>query len=85
MLRGLDDGLIVPPSERARIMAAARANGLSLQIGTTRGSSDAVPFVARGAMGAGLSWPGRYSHSPAEVLDLNDLNTLVRLIDALAR
>lgn len=85
VLRGLDDGLIVPPAERARIMAVARAGGLRLQIGATRGSSDAVPFVARGAMGAGLSWPGRYSHSPAEVLDLNDLNTLVRLIDALAR
>lgn len=85
VLRGLDDGLIVLPTERARIMALARTNGLPLQIGATQGSTDAVPFVARGALGAGISWPGRYSHSPAEVLDLNDLNTLVRLITALAQ
>lgn len=85
VLRALDDGSIVPPDERARIMAVAHSNGLSLQIGVTRGSSDAVPFIARGAVGAGLSWPGRYSHSPAEVLDLRDLNTLARLIVALAQ
>jgi putative aminopeptidase FrvX len=66
-------------------MQVARANGLPLQIGTTRGSTDAVPFIALGAVGSGLSWPGRYSHSPAEVLDLNDLNTLTRLIVALAK
>jgi putative aminopeptidase FrvX len=35
-----------------------------------------------GAVGAGLSWPGRYSHSPAEVLDLRDLSALARLIGA---
>ncbi|HEY7897228.1 MAG TPA: M20/M25/M40 family metallo-hydrolase [Gemmatimonadaceae bacterium] len=85
VLRALDDGMVVPTSERSRIMQVARANGLPLQIGTTRGSTDAVPFIARGAMGSGLSWPGRYSHSPAEVLDLNDLNTLTRLIVALAK
>jgi putative aminopeptidase FrvX len=85
VLRALDDGLIVAPSERDRIVRTARANGLHLQVGVTRGSTDAVPFIARGATGSGLSWPGRYSHSPAEVLDLNDLNTLVRLIVTLAR
>lgn len=85
VLRGLDDGLIVLPAERARIMSLARANALPLQIGATQGSTDAVPFVARGALGAGLSWPGRYSHSPAEVLDLNDLGALVTLIGALAQ
>ena len=85
VLRGLDDGLIVLPSERVRIISVARENGLPLQVGATQGSTDAVPFVARGAVGAGLSWPGRYSHSPAEVLDLNDLNTLVRLIEVLAK
>ncbi|MEO7041504.1 MAG: M20/M25/M40 family metallo-hydrolase [Gemmatimonadaceae bacterium] len=85
VLRAMDDGLVVSPSERTRIMQVAHSNGIPLQVGVTRGSTDAVPFVARGALGAGLSWPGRYSHSPAEVLDLNDLNTLARLIVALTR
>ena len=85
VLRGLDDGMIVLPGERARILELARARGIPLQVGATKGSSDAVPFVARGALGVGLSWPGRYSHSPAEVLDLNDLSSLVRLIEALVQ
>ena len=85
VLRGLDDGMIVLPGERARIMDLAHAKGIPLQIGATKGSSDAVPFIARGALGVGLSWPGRYSHSPAEVLDLNDLSSLVRLIEVLAQ
>src|SRR5665213_285054 len=85
VLRAMDDGLVVSPSERDRIVQVAHSNGIPLQVGVTRGSTDAVPFIARGALGAGLSWPGRYSHSPAEVLDLNDLNTLARLIVALAR
>jgi putative aminopeptidase FrvX len=33
-------------------------------------------------VGTGLSWPGRYSHSPAEVLDLRDLAALARLVRA---
>ena len=85
VLRAMDDGLVVSPSERTRIIQLAHSNGIPLQVGVTRGSTDAVPFVARGAIGAALSWPGRYSHSPAEVLDLNDLNTLARLIVALTR
>jgi len=85
VLRAMDDGLVVSAAERNRIMQIAHSSSIPLQVGVTRGSSDAVPFVARGALGAGLSWPGRYSHSPAEVLDLNDLNTLARLIVALAR
>ena len=36
-------------------------------------------FTFWGAPNAGLSWPGRYSHAPAEVLDLRDLVGLHRL------
>jgi putative aminopeptidase FrvX len=31
-----------------------------------------------------LSWPGRYSHSPVELLELCDLRDLGRLVLALA-
>ncbi len=85
VLRASDDGMIMLASERARIIGLARDNGLQLQVGTTKGSTDAVPFVAHGAIGAQLGWPGRYSHSPAEVLDLNDLKTLARMILVLSR
>ena len=39
---------------------------------------------SRGAPNQGLTWPGRYSHSPGEVLDLRDLDMLSRLIVAVA-
>jgi putative aminopeptidase FrvX len=82
VLRALDDGSISSRAERTRVERAARAAGVPLQVGTTHGSTDATPFAAAGAVGAGLSWPGRYSHSPAEVLDLRDLAALVKLIGA---
>ncbi len=85
VLRASDDGMIVLPSERDRIIALAQSNRIPLQVGTTKGSTDAVPFVAQGAIGAQLGWPGRYSHSPAEVLDLNDLKSLARLVRVLAQ
>jgi putative aminopeptidase FrvX len=85
VLRASDDGMIMLATERERIVALARTAGLPLQVGTTKGSTDAVPFVARGAIGAQLGWPGRYSHSPAEVLDLKDLTSLARMVELLAR
>jgi putative aminopeptidase FrvX len=85
VLRASDDGMIVMPGERERIVAAARDNHVPLQVGTTKGATDADPFVAHGAISAQLGWPGRYSHSPAEVLDLNDLKSLARLVQILAQ
>ena len=84
VLRALDDGTISSRAERDRVHRAARAAGVPLQVGTTHGSTDATAFAQWGATGAGLSWPGRFSHSPAEVLDLRDLGALARLIRAAA-
>ncbi|MEW5917762.1 MAG: M20/M25/M40 family metallo-hydrolase, partial [Gemmatimonadota bacterium] len=84
VLRGLDDGAIAPLAERERIIRLARANSIPLQIGTTHGSTDGTAVALYGATFAGLSWPGRYSHSPAEVLDLRDVHQLSRLIVAVA-
>jgi putative aminopeptidase FrvX len=84
VLRGLDDGAMAPPAERDRVVRLARANGIPLQIGTTHGSTDGTAITLYGGTFAGLSWPGRYSHSPAEVLDLRDVQALSRLIVALA-
>jgi putative aminopeptidase FrvX len=32
-----------------------------------------------------IGWPLRYSHSPAEVIDLRDVRSLARLVAALAQ
>lgn len=82
VLRALDDGIQASRAERERVIGIAEGARIPLQIGTTHGSTDATPFIQWGAVGAGLSWAGRYSHSPAEVLDLRDLSALSRLIRA---
>ncbi len=84
VLRGLDDGSLAPPAERDRILRIARQQGIPLQVGTTHGSTDGSAVAAFGAPNIGLSWPGRYSHSPGEVLDLRDVDALIRLIAAVA-
>ena len=83
VLRGLDDASLPPRAERDRIIRVARANRIPLQIGTTRGGTDGSAMSPWGPPNVGLSWPGRYSHGPAEVLDLRDVQALARLVAAL--
>jgi putative aminopeptidase len=85
VLRVLDSRTIVPPHIVDRIVGIARAGKIPLQLGTTSGGTDASVFSAGGAVDVGLSWPGRYSHSPVEIMDRRDLDSLVRLIVALAK
>jgi putative aminopeptidase FrvX len=84
VLRGLDNGSLVPRAERDRIVRIARARGIPLQVGTTFGGTDGSAIQVWGPVNIGLSWPGRYSHGPAEVLDLRDVDSLIRLIVAVA-
>ena len=63
----------------------SREAGIPLQVGLTQGGTDGTQFTFWGAPNQGLSWPGRYSHSPGEVLDLRDLEHLGELIAAMAR
>jgi putative aminopeptidase FrvX len=84
VIRGLDNSAVAAPAEIERILAIARAQNIPLQVGATNGGTDGSDFVRYGAVHVSLSWPGRYSHSPVEVLDLRDLDALQRLIYALA-
>ena len=84
VLRALDNSSIVPRDDRERIIRLARERGIALQVGTTFGGTDGSAIQQWGPNNIGLSWPGRYSHGPAEVLDLKDLDALARLILAVA-
>jgi len=85
VLRGLDNRTLVSAEVMDRITALAKEHAIPLQIGVTGGGTDAAPFSARGAIDVGLSWPGRYSHSPVEVMDRRDLESLTRLLVVLAQ
>jgi putative aminopeptidase FrvX len=84
VIRGLDNSAVAPPAEVDRILKIARAQSIPTQVGATNGGTDGSDFVRYGALHVSLSWPGRYSHSPVEVLDLRDLQALERLIYSIA-
>jgi len=84
VIRGLDNSSVAAPTEIDRIVSLARLNRIPLQVGATNGGTDGSEFVPYAAIHVSLSWPGRYSHSPVEVLDLRDLDSLTRLIVGLA-
>jgi putative aminopeptidase FrvX len=84
VLRAIESSSVSPDGERSRVQRAAAAAGIALQLGLTQGGTDGTTFTFWGAPNQPLSWPGRYSHSPGEVLDLRDLEMLTRLIVALA-
>lgn len=84
VLRATENSGVSPDRERARVFRAAQSAGIPLQMGLTQGGTDGTQFTYWGAPNQGLSWPGRYSHSPGEVLDLHDLSRLADLIRVVA-
>jgi putative aminopeptidase FrvX len=84
VLRAMDNGYLAPRETIDHFLGVARRAGVPIQVGFTGGATDAMPFLADGAALLPFSWPGRYSHSPIEVADLRDVESLVRLIVAVA-
>lgn len=84
VIRGLDNSAVASPAELDRLLLIARQQNIPLQVGATNGGTDGSDFIRYGVLHVGLSWPGRYSHSPVEVLDLRDLQALERLVYAIA-
>jgi putative aminopeptidase len=82
--RALDNSSITPPAYVDSLMQLARARGVALQIGTTNGGNDGSTFTPYGVVNIPMGWPLRYSHSPAEVIDLKDLVSLGDLVRAIA-
>jgi putative aminopeptidase FrvX len=84
VVRALDNSSVTPPAEIDRVLRVARAARIPVQAGVTNGGNDGSEFAHVGAINVSLAWPLRYSHSPAEVIDLRDLHALTRIIAAVA-
>lgn len=84
LVRALDNSSATPAREVERVVAIARAKRIALQVGTTNGGNDGSELARFGAVDVPVAWPLRYSHSPAEVIDLRDVAALARLVGALA-
>ncbi len=82
--RALDNSSVTPLSQLDTLLRVARTRGIALQYGTTSGGNDGSMFVPYGVIDVPMGWPLRYSHSPAEVIDLQDLVSLGDLVRAVA-
>jgi len=80
VIRVVESINFAPAAQVARLQRLAITHDIPVQLGMTSGGTDGQPWVAKGVPSVPLSWPGRYSHSPIEVLDLRDLDALVRMI-----
>jgi putative aminopeptidase FrvX len=82
--RALDNSSVTPPDEVDRLTRIARAARIPLQVGTTNGGNDGSELARYGAIDVAIGWPLRYSHSPAELIDLRDIRSLARIVAALS-
>jgi len=82
--RAVDNSNVTPPALVDSLVATARRHAIPFQVGATNGGNDGSTFVSYGVPDAAMGWPLRYSHSPAEVIDLKDLVGLARMVEAVA-
>jgi len=82
--RALDNSAITPPAQLDSLVALAKRRGIALQVGTTNGGNDGSVFAPYGVPDVPIAWPLRYSHSPAELIDLKDLVSMGELTRAIA-
>lgn len=82
--RALDNSAVTPPAYLDSLRALARSRRLPLQVGTTNGGNDGSAFSDWGVPDVPIGWPLRYSHSPAEVIDLRDVAGLADVVQAIA-
>ena len=85
VVRAVDNSNIVPRQYVERVVALAKGKTIPVQYGVTGGGNDGSVFTRYGSVDVALGWPLRYSHSPAEVIDIKDLNALGKIVEAIAR
>jgi putative aminopeptidase len=84
VIRALDNSGVTPADLVDSLRALARSQAIPLQYGTTNGGNDGSTFAPFGVPNVPVGWPLRYSHSPAEVVDLADVAALGSLVRAIA-
>ena len=82
-------GSIAHPAMKRHLLAAAEAGGIPVQLATHiyRGSTEAgtIHLTRGGIPTISVGVPRRYSYSPNEVVDLNDVALAVRLLARFVR
>jgi putative aminopeptidase FrvX len=84
-VRAVDNSNTVPLQYVDRVVALAKESKIAAQYGVTGGGNDGSVFTRYGSVDLAMGWPLRYAHSPAEVIDLEDLDALGKIVEAIAR
>ncbi len=85
VIRAVDNSNIVPTALVEKVIKLANANKIPVQFGATGGGNDGSAFTRLGSVDIALGWPLRYSHSPAEVIDVRDADALSKIVAAIAK
>lgn len=85
VVRAVDNSNIVRSDLVAKVLALARANQIPAQYGVTGGGNDGSAYVRYGSVDIALAWPLRYAHSPGEVIDTRDAESLARIVAVIAK
>lgn len=85
VVRAVDNSNIVPRKLVEKAVNLAHGAGAAVQYGVTGGGNDGAAFLTFGSTDVAMGWPLRYSHSPDEVIDVRDLDSLSKEIAAIAR
>ncbi len=85
VIRAVDNSNITPLKDVQHLRDLTASQKIPMQYGVTGGGNDGSAFVQFGTIDVALGWPLRYSHSPAEVIDLRDIDSLARAVTAVAR
>ncbi len=83
VLRLLDNRAIASPEIRRQFETFANKHQIPLQVGATGGGTDgaAIQRAGTGAQMMALSVAVRYLHSTVEIIHLDDLSNLVKLVE----
>jgi putative aminopeptidase FrvX len=82
VMRAVDTVAVATPCMRDAVKRVARAAKIPLQMGMTGGTTDGAKLQESGAATVPLGAPMRYTHSPTEVVHLDDVENLAKLIGA---
>lgn len=85
VVRAIDNSNIAPREYVDRVVQLAHDNNIPVQFGVTGGGNDGAVFTRYGAVDIPLSWPLRYAHSAAEVIDTRDVDALSKIVAVLAK
>ncbi|CAB50434.1 M20/M25/M40 family metallo-hydrolase [Pyrococcus abyssi] len=83
VIRAVDNSAIYSRDLARKVLSIAEKNKIPIQIGVTGGGTDASVFQER-CKALALSVPIKYLHSEVEMLQINDLENLIKLIEAIA-